>query len=104
MEFDARVRGPIRRVAIDELPTDRPGWAADAQVVNLVTESGRTAHATASLARLLVAAAAGDDPAAPVVDPESFVPEYVSPSQAERVHGVDLREELARPIQPRPWS
>lgn len=61
-------------------------------------------HRTAPLARLLVAAAAAGHPCVASVDPAGYVPEYVSPSQAERLHGLDLRDEVARPIRPRGWS
>ncbi len=37
-------------------------------------------------------------------DPASLVPEYGSVSQAERMHGLDLSEELRRPIEPRGWE
>jgi tRNA threonylcarbamoyl adenosine modification protein YeaZ len=39
-----------------------------------------------------------------VVDPGSLVPEYGSVSQAERMHGVDLSDELRRPIEPLGWE
>ena len=44
--------------------------------------------------------------AAPVteVDPIALVPEYGAVSQAERVHGLDLSEEIRRPIEPRGWD
>lgn len=38
------------------------------------------------------------------VDPGSLVPEYGSVSQAERLHGLDLSEELRRPIEPEGWE
>ena len=37
-------------------------------------------------------------------DPGSLVPEYASISQAERTHGLDLSEELRRPIEPQGWE
>lgn len=39
-----------------------------------------------------------------VVDPLALVPEYGAVSQAERVHGLDLSEELRRPIEPQGWD
>lgn len=44
--------------------------------------------------------------AAPVaeVDPLALIPEYGALSQAERVHGLDLSEEIRRPIEPRGWD
>jgi tRNA threonylcarbamoyl adenosine modification protein YeaZ len=38
------------------------------------------------------------------VDPIALVPEYGAVSQAERMHGLDLSEELRRPIEPRGWD
>ena len=38
------------------------------------------------------------------VDPIALVPEYGAVSQAERVHGLDLSEEIRRPIEPRETS
>lgn len=38
------------------------------------------------------------------VDPMALVPEYGAVSQAERVHGLDLSEQLRRPIEPRGWD
>jgi tRNA threonylcarbamoyl adenosine modification protein YeaZ len=60
----------------------------------------RIEHLAGHLARLAAAVAA------PVVevDPLALVPEYGALSQAERVHGLDLSEELRRPIEPRGWD
>jgi tRNA threonylcarbamoyl adenosine modification protein YeaZ len=52
------------------------------------------------LARL---AARGEAPMAEV-DPIALVPEYGALSQAERVHGLDLSDEIRRPIEPRGWD
>jgi tRNA threonylcarbamoyladenosine biosynthesis protein TsaB len=52
------------------------------------------------LARL---AARGVAPVAEV-DPIALVPDYGAISQAERVHGLDLSEEIQRPIEPRGWD
>lgn len=94
----------IVRTEVDDLPSGVAFHAADPRVVELLTGSGRTAVLTPSLARLLVAAAAADHPCVDAVDPDAYVPVYVSPSQAERVHGIDMTAELDRPIRPRGWS
>lgn len=110
LEFDdpstARDEG-VERVTVDELDPARALFFAAAEVEPALRDAGVDAariHRTASLARLLVAAAAAGHPCVASVDPAGYVPEYVSPSQAERVHGVDLRDEVARPIRPRGWS
>ena len=59
---------------------------------------------TESLCRLLVRAREAAHPSVTRVDAAAFVPEYVTPSQAERAHGLDLRDEVARPIEPRGWG
>lgn len=94
----------VRRVEIGDLPGSADLFTSDRRLVETLTASGRAVHTTPSLARLLVAARAADHPSVVEVDAEAYVPEYVSPSQAERVHGVDLTEELARPIRPRGWD
>lgn len=50
---------------------------------------------------LAVRASRGESPAREV-EPVGLVPWYVAPSQAERAHGVDLRDEIHRPTRPRP--
>ena len=64
----------------------------------------RRVIATDSLCRLLVRAREAAHPLVTRVDVVAFVPEYVTPSQAERAHGLDLRDEVARPIEPRGWG
>lgn len=60
----------------------------------------RIEHLAAHLARLAAAAS----PPVVEVEPFALVPEYGAVSQAERVHGLDLSEELRRPIEPRGWD
>lgn len=102
----ARPDDPIRRVAVEDLdPGDRTLLCADSATAGLMAATQEVrVQTTDSLARLLLRAAAHGHPVVTAEDPVSFVPEYVSPSQAERVHGVDLREELSRPIRPRGWT
>lgn len=94
----------VERVEIESLSVDAPCYASDPKVVEMLTTSGRHATRVASLGRLLVVAMATDHPCVRIVDADAYVPEYVSPSQAERVHGLDLTDELSRPIRPRGWS
>jgi tRNA threonylcarbamoyladenosine biosynthesis protein TsaB len=104
----ARVRpdDPVRRIALEDVrPDARALLCADPTTADALRALPDVRVLTTdSLARLLLAAAAADHPVVTREDPVAFVPEYVSPSQAERVHGVDLREELARPIRPRGWT
>jgi hypothetical protein len=104
----ARVRpdDPVRRIALEDVrPDPRALLCADPTTADALRALPDVRVLTTdSLARLLLAAAAADHPVVTREDPVAFVPEYVSPSQAERVHGVDLREELARPIRPRGWT
>ena len=56
------------------------------------------------LAGHLARLAARREPPVIEVDPIALVPDYVALSQAERVHGLDLSEEIRRPIEPRGWD
>lgn len=53
--------------------------------------------------RLAELASAGESPARRVA-PATLVPLYLTPSQAERAHGVDLREVVHRAIPPSGWE
>lgn len=57
-----------------------------------------------ALADRLAACVSRAQPPARRSDPASLAPLYAAPSQAERLHGLDLRAELERPIRPRPWT
>lgn len=88
-------RGPLRRIASGDL-SDETDLVSAAPLV-----TGRVIDDLAGpLARL---AAAGAAPVVPA-DPASLIPDYGALSQAERVHGLDLTEELGRPIEPRGWE
>lgn len=90
-----QARGPVQRLRPETL-TDGPELVSAGP-----SAFGRSVGDLAGpLARL---AAAGQAPVREV-DPAALVPEYVSISQAERTHGVDLSAELRRPIEPQGWD
>lgn len=94
---------PIVRRPPSELDAAVSWWTAEP---GLRGRDGMPANLrrTAPLATLLAVHASKAHPVAEHVDPDALVPEYVSPSQAERVHGVDLRDQVNRPIRPRGWT
>lgn len=93
-EHDLRDEGPAERIRLAELE-------AGPDLVSVASVGiGRAVEDLAgTLARL---AAAGREPVRDL-DPDALVPEYGGASQAERAHGVDLSEEISRPIEPRGW-
>lgn len=108
----ARFRREKKRLITLEAIARRPPAELDPAVAWWTAEPGlrgrdgmpANLRRTAPLATLLAVHASKAHPVAQPVEPEALVPEYVSPSQAERVHGVDLREQVNRPIRPRGWS
>ncbi|RKZ17661.1 tRNA (adenosine(37)-N6)-threonylcarbamoyltransferase complex dimerization subunit type 1 TsaB [bacterium] len=90
-----RALGEIVRAVPDELPSGPQ--RVSAAPLSLGTVIGDLAG---PLARLT---AAGSEPVHKA-DPLDLVPDYASLSQAERMHGLDLSEELRRPIKPRGWD
>jgi tRNA threonylcarbamoyladenosine biosynthesis protein TsaB len=84
--------GPVRRIPPD---------AIEGEVVS--APPVRIGRRVDGLAGHLAALAVRRRPPLSEVDPAALVPEYAAVSQAERVHGLDLSEELRRPIEPRGW-
>jgi tRNA threonylcarbamoyladenosine biosynthesis protein TsaB len=94
-EVDAtgvHAQGKVRRLAPDEI---------EGEVVSAAPL--RIGRQVDGLAGHLAALAARRHPPVSEVDPLALVPEYAAVSQAERVHGLDLSDELRRPIEPRGW-
>jgi tRNA threonylcarbamoyl adenosine modification protein YeaZ len=93
----------VARRSPSELDPELPWWTAEP---GLRGREGFPANLrrTAPLATLLAVHASKSHPVAVPVEPDALVPEYVSPSQAERVHGVDMRQQVHRPIKPRGWT
>jgi len=89
-------RGEPRRVKLADLDPDSPGLVCAPPLTHgvLVSDLAGPLALRAALRR------------APLreEDPGTLVPEYASISQAERMHGLDLSEELQRPIEPQGWE
>ena len=94
---------PVHRMPPTELLASTSWWTAEP---GLRGREGMPIglRRTAPLATLLAVHASRAHPVAEPVEPDALVPEYVSPSQAERIHGLDLREQVNRPIRPRGWT
>lgn len=97
------VLAPIERVGADALDPGVAWFSADPALRGRDDLPG-SLRRTPPLATVLAVVASRRHPAVPEVEPDALVPDYVSRSQAERVHGVDLREEVHRPIRPRGWT
>jgi tRNA threonylcarbamoyl adenosine modification protein YeaZ len=93
---DVAARGPAQRIGPDALPDDR------SRVVSMAPVA--VGRALDDLAGPLAWFAARGATPARRVDPLALTPDYVSISQAERTHGVDLTEQIERPIRPRSWD
>ncbi len=78
-------------------PTDTSGWES---IVAADAPRCPVARLSEQLARRV---AEGEWPTR-LTDPRLLVPLYLSPSQAERVHGLDLGDEVNRPVPPTPWE
>ena len=123
LDVVAASQGPGRRTAVADAGGGHV-WAGEFEVGETVEAIGRVNRLmpgelggelvsvppldigtqVEGLAGHLALLAARARPPVVEVDPIALVPEYVSVSQAERTHGVDLSEELRRPIEPRGWD
>jgi tRNA threonylcarbamoyl adenosine modification protein YeaZ len=95
-EDEVNARGDIRRIRLAELGSDSPAAVCAPPLTHGVQVS--------DLAGPLAMRAALHRAPLREADPGSLVPEYASISQAERMHGLDLSEELQRSIEPQSWE
>jgi tRNA threonylcarbamoyladenosine biosynthesis protein TsaB len=116
LEEDHRALVPAVRVGLEEiatweLPEDQPSVvvAGDPDVAEraraiLPGERVLRFEENRGLARRLGELASSARRPAHPVPPAGLVPLYLSPSQAERTHGLDLREAVHRAIPPTGWE
>lgn len=106
-------RGPAGRPACERVPIEdlvrraaEGGCIAvrEGQLLETLTRSGLRPVAVGPLSEILAVGASLGLPPARAADTDALVPFYGGPSQAERTHGIDLGEEVHRPIEPTGWS
>ena len=92
-EKEVVARSALRRIKLGDLDADTPDVVCAPPLTRGMEVSDLAGPLALGTARRR----------APVreVDPGLLVPDYGSVSQAERMHGLDLSEELWRPIEPR---
>jgi tRNA threonylcarbamoyl adenosine modification protein YeaZ len=106
------LQADVERLPLENLPSWLEARAAgrpialESALASTVREHVRAAllRPVDSLAGVLAERASLQRPPAVPVEPDRLVPLYASASQAERVHGIDLREQVHRRIEPTRWE